>query len=79
MILVLVSVCLSLCVHLSVCVAHVNSVLSKPSRREMQHFVTVMDGYVVNQIIRVSWLEFQQQLKEVQSSMPCASCLQQGS
>ncbi|XP_062505293.1 gamma-tubulin complex component 6-like isoform X2 [Corticium candelabrum] len=34
-------------------------------RREMQHFVTVMEGYVVNQIIHVSCLEFQQDLKEV--------------
>lgn len=43
-------------------------------RREMQHFVTVMDGYVVNQIIHVSWLEFQQQLKEVDGLDDLCDC-----
>ncbi|XP_071784564.1 gamma-tubulin complex component 6-like [Asterias amurensis] len=32
-------------------------------RHEMQHFVNVMQGYVVNQIIHVTWEEFQRQLK----------------
>ncbi|XP_041460037.1 gamma-tubulin complex component 6-like isoform X1 [Lytechinus variegatus] len=33
-------------------------------RHEMQHFVNVMQGYVVNQVIHVSWEEFQKDLKE---------------
>ncbi|XP_077870615.1 LOW QUALITY PROTEIN: gamma-tubulin complex component 6-like [Saccoglossus kowalevskii] len=33
-------------------------------RHEMQHFVHVMQGYMSNQVVHVSWLEFQQQLKE---------------
>ncbi|XP_030829097.1 gamma-tubulin complex component 6 [Strongylocentrotus purpuratus] len=32
-------------------------------RHEMQHFVNVMQGYVVNQVIHVSWEEFQKDLK----------------
>ncbi|XP_022099325.1 gamma-tubulin complex component 6-like isoform X2 [Acanthaster planci] len=32
-------------------------------RHEMQHFVNVMQGYVANQVIHVSWEEFQRQLK----------------
>ncbi|KAJ8047650.1 Gamma-tubulin complex component 6 [Holothuria leucospilota] len=32
-------------------------------RHEMQHFVSVMQSYVVNQVIHVSWEEFQQTLK----------------
>ncbi|XP_072026264.1 gamma-tubulin complex component 6-like [Amphiura filiformis] len=32
-------------------------------RHEMQHFVSVMQGYVVNQVIYVTWGEFQQELK----------------
>ena len=32
-------------------------------RHEMQHFVSVMQGYVVNQVIHVSWEEFQRELK----------------
>ncbi|XP_072181800.1 gamma-tubulin complex component 6-like [Diadema setosum] len=33
-------------------------------RHEMQHFVNVMQGYVVNQVIHVSWEEFQKDLKD---------------
>lgn len=32
-------------------------------RQEMQHFVKVMQGYVANQIIHVSWQEFTESLK----------------
>ncbi|XP_033121398.1 gamma-tubulin complex component 6-like [Anneissia japonica] len=37
-------------------------------RHEMQHFVNVMQGYIANQVVNVSWEEFKGQLKtDVQS------------
>ncbi|XP_070558136.1 gamma-tubulin complex component 6-like [Ptychodera flava] len=33
-------------------------------RHEMQHFVHVLQGYMANQVVHVSWEEFQQHLKE---------------
>lgn len=34
------------------------------NRHEMQHFVNNLERYTVNQIIHVSWEEFQQDLKQ---------------
>ncbi len=36
-------------------------------RQEMQHFVKVMQGYIANQIIDVTWREFQDDLNKVQT------------
>jgi len=33
-----------------------------PCRQEMQHFVKVMQGYIANQVIHVTWNEFMQAL-----------------
>ncbi|XP_065912106.1 gamma-tubulin complex component 6-like isoform X2 [Dysidea avara] len=38
-------------------------------RHEMQQFINVMEGYIVNQVLHVSWLEFQKNLKENVSSL----------
>ena len=44
-------------------------------RHEMQHFVNVMSGYVVNQILNVSWKEFQEKLSKLVHSYEYANLL----
>lgn len=34
-------------------------------RQELQHFVTVMESYVTNQIFHVSWKSFESNIDEV--------------
>jgi len=38
-------------------------------RHEMQHFVHNLEGYLSNQILNVSWSEFQERLLNVCSSL----------
>lgn len=39
----------------------------------MQQFINVMDGYIVNQVLHVSWLEFQKSLQDNVRLLTCDS------
>ncbi len=42
------------------------------SRHELQHFINVMEGYLMNQIFYLSWREFE---VEMSQTVSCVSCV----
>lgn len=54
-----------MCIYIFLyCAVSVLNVAVSSLRHEMQQFISVMEGYIVNQVLHVSWQEFQKNLQD---------------